>query len=235
MAYVYRHIRLDKNEPFYIGIGADYRYRRAHDKHKGRRSEAWFRIVQKTDYEVEILFDNIPIEVAKEKEIEFIYIHGRRDLGTGTLVNMTDGGDGLNNRVFTPEYRKKLSEAAKRREPQPQLQKIIQWRMDNRFPSDETKQKLSQAHFGKKRSAEHIENARKAKIGSNNPMFGKRGVSSANFKGFILAYKGDEFVGKYEGVHKCANELNLTATKISACLNGRRNMTGGFTFKRQIL
>lgn len=23
MAYVYRHIRLDKNEPFYIGIGKD--------------------------------------------------------------------------------------------------------------------------------------------------------------------------------------------------------------------
>jgi hypothetical protein len=23
MAYIYRHIRLDKNEPFYIGIGSD--------------------------------------------------------------------------------------------------------------------------------------------------------------------------------------------------------------------
>ena len=29
MAYVYRHIRLDKNEPFYIGIGSDKEYKRA--------------------------------------------------------------------------------------------------------------------------------------------------------------------------------------------------------------
>lgn len=28
MAYLYRHIRLDKNEPFYIGIGSDSNYNR---------------------------------------------------------------------------------------------------------------------------------------------------------------------------------------------------------------
>jgi hypothetical protein len=31
MAYVYRHIRLDKNEPFYIGIGSDSSFARAND------------------------------------------------------------------------------------------------------------------------------------------------------------------------------------------------------------
>jgi len=29
MCYVYRHIRLDKNEPFYIGIGSDFNYQRS--------------------------------------------------------------------------------------------------------------------------------------------------------------------------------------------------------------
>ena len=33
MAYIYRHIRLDKNEPFYIGIGSDKDYKRAYNKH----------------------------------------------------------------------------------------------------------------------------------------------------------------------------------------------------------
>jgi len=35
MAYIYRHIRLDKNEPFYIGIGDNSHegtYPRAHSK-----------------------------------------------------------------------------------------------------------------------------------------------------------------------------------------------------------
>lgn len=38
MAYVYRHIRLDKNEVFYIGIGSDDKghYYRANSKNKKR-------------------------------------------------------------------------------------------------------------------------------------------------------------------------------------------------------
>lgn len=39
MAYVYRHIRLDKNEPFYIGIGSDNKYSRA--KQKTGRNDRW--------------------------------------------------------------------------------------------------------------------------------------------------------------------------------------------------
>ena len=37
MAYIYRHIRLDKNEPFYIGIGSDVegKYKRANRKRIG--------------------------------------------------------------------------------------------------------------------------------------------------------------------------------------------------------
>jgi hypothetical protein len=37
MAYVYRHIRLDKNEPFYIGVGSDSNYSRAFTKRSSHR------------------------------------------------------------------------------------------------------------------------------------------------------------------------------------------------------
>jgi hypothetical protein len=70
MAYVYRHIRHDKNEPFYIGIGSDMTNKRANER--ARRSKFWKKIIAKTDYEVEILFDDISFEEAKVKEIEFI-------------------------------------------------------------------------------------------------------------------------------------------------------------------
>ena len=72
MYVVYRHIRLDKNQPFYIGIGNE---KGAYSKHG--RSNFWKRIVEKTDYEVEILFENLTSEQAKEKEIEFIKLYGR--------------------------------------------------------------------------------------------------------------------------------------------------------------
>ena len=94
--YLYKHIRLDKNEVFYIGIGGRGKetplsYKRAYKKHN--RSKYWHNIVNKTDYIVEIVFDNLTIEQAILKEIEFIKLYGREDLGLGTLCNLTDGGN----------------------------------------------------------------------------------------------------------------------------------------------
>ena len=94
MAYVYRHIRLDKNQPFYIGIGKDESYKRAYDK--TRRNNFWRNVVSKTDYCVEIIMDGLTWEQACEKEKEFISLYGRKDLQTGTLVNLTEGGEGVN-------------------------------------------------------------------------------------------------------------------------------------------
>ena len=101
MHYLYRHIRLDTDQPFYIGIGTmankEFRtiksnYSRAYSDYK--RNKHWSNIVNKTPYEIEILIESDDYEFIKEKEIEFISLYGRIDLRTGILVNMTDGGDG---------------------------------------------------------------------------------------------------------------------------------------------
>jgi len=85
MAYVYRHIRLDKNEPFYIGIGSDITYKRANEK--ARRNNIWKKIVAKSDYEIEILFDDITYDEAKLKEIEFINLYDET-VKTHIFLNM---------------------------------------------------------------------------------------------------------------------------------------------------
>jgi len=92
MAYVYRHIRLDKNVPFYIGIGLkDDGFSRAYTKLG--RNYYWNNIVSLTGYEVEILFDGISKEEAYRKEKEFISIYKRVKDG-GVLSNLTLGGEG---------------------------------------------------------------------------------------------------------------------------------------------
>lgn len=91
MAYVYRHIRLDKNVPFYIGIGGDDEYKRANTKLS--RNKYWENIVNKTHFEVDILIDDIDWESACVKEKEFISLYKRRKDG-GTLCNLTLGGEG---------------------------------------------------------------------------------------------------------------------------------------------
>ncbi len=106
MAYVYRHIRLDKNEPFYVGIGSDDKYTRANSRKD--RNKYWSNIVAMTNYRVDILADDISWEEACLKESEFISIYGRKDIGNGTLVNLTDGGDGSLNRKMSESLKAKL-------------------------------------------------------------------------------------------------------------------------------
>lgn len=125
MAYVYRHIRLDTQKPFYIGVGNsdDELYKRAFEKCKGRRCKEWYDVIHKTEYDVDILMDSIPLEIAYKKETEFIVLYGRSDLNTGTLVNKTDGGPGNVNGI-TRETRLKMA-AKLRGRPQPEWQRKI--------------------------------------------------------------------------------------------------------------
>lgn len=119
--FVYRHIRLDKNEVFYVGIGIkpklhdktyENEYKRAFARNG--RNKFWNNITNKTDYRIEIMFECDNEKEVINKEIEFIKLYGRRDLGLGTLANLTDGGDGL-NRYFSLETRTKISKFHKGR------------------------------------------------------------------------------------------------------------------------
>ncbi len=114
MAYLYRHIRLDKNEPFYIGIGKDDggKFKRAHSK--VGRSIWWKRVIAKTKYEVEIMIMDITYPEAEEKEKEFIKLYGRGSDG-GILVNITTGGIGHTGMFgpLNPKYGVVVSEETK--------------------------------------------------------------------------------------------------------------------------
>lgn len=60
-----------------------------------------------------IVYDNLTWEDACKIEVELIAKYGRVDLGTGTLVNLTAGGEGTLKRITTPETRYKMSIAKK--------------------------------------------------------------------------------------------------------------------------
>lgn len=101
---VYKHIRLDSNDVFYIGIGDETR-----PYIKSGRNKHWKNIVNKHGYRIEILYSNVDVDFAIEKEIELIKKYGRVDLGTGILVNMTDGGEGCVGIVHSNETKEKIS------------------------------------------------------------------------------------------------------------------------------
>ena len=172
MAYLYRHIRLDKNVPFYIGIGSDKTYLRA-NSNKNRNSH-WLNIVSKTEYDVEILFENDDYELIKQKEIEFISLHGREDLSNGTLCNLTNGGDGCLGLIHSDDSKLKMSI--------PNKGKII---------SQEQRDKVSIFHKGKILSQEHKDKISLANSGVNNHMYGKK-ISAKHLDNKIKSAKRGE-------------------------------------------
>lgn len=113
MTYVYKHTRLDKNEVFYIGIGSDDKGKFTRAYSKKRRSKFWKDLTKNIEYEVEILYNNITWEEACQKEKELILQYGRKDLNTGTLCNLTHGGDGVNGYTHNQERLYKLSKNSK--------------------------------------------------------------------------------------------------------------------------
>lgn len=152
LGYIYRHIRLDKNEVFYIGKGTNTNGQYYRSKEKSSRNPHWHNIVNKTEYDIEIMLDELTEDEANKKEVELILLYGRLDLGTGTLVNMTDGGDGVSG--SSEETRKKQSESAKGR-------KCLN--PHNKDP--EKIRKMAEKHRGMKRSEESRKRMSDAKQG----------------------------------------------------------------------
>lgn len=134
MAIVYQHRRKDNGEVFYVGIGKNEK--RAYSK--SSRGKFWLDYTSKYQYEVVVSHRDIIWEEACSIEKYLICFYGRRDLGLGSLVNITDGGDGLiNASEFT---RKKMS-----------LAKIGKTTWNKGVAhTQETKNKISKANKGKK-------------------------------------------------------------------------------------
>ncbi len=102
-SYVYIHLK-PNGEVFYVGIGKQKNFKRAFTKRK--RSCFWKNIVTKHGYEIQILKSHITWEEACEIEKILISWYGRRDCCGGSLVNLTDGGDGAIGFIQTEEQKK---------------------------------------------------------------------------------------------------------------------------------
>ncbi len=99
--YVYEWIRLDTNEPFYVGKGKNNRC-----YIQKRQNNPYFNnIVKLIDCAVVILHKELTEEEALQYEIWYINEY-KNEIGYD-LVNITDGGDGVSGYKATEEANKK--------------------------------------------------------------------------------------------------------------------------------
>lgn len=95
--YVYRDPRPEKFDmPIYVGMGKD---NRAWDHLKRSTNKHLHNLIKKLhregfDPQPEIVINGLTKKQAFQREVELIALYGRRDLGTGTLFNLTAGGEG---------------------------------------------------------------------------------------------------------------------------------------------
>ena len=103
--YVYRYDCPIRKEPIYIGKGHGRRaydhLRRTQKKHPFTARLLW---LQKQNAEPIISFLHTDLSDGEALALESFYILklGRKDLGEGPLLNMTDGGEGPSGRKMTP-------------------------------------------------------------------------------------------------------------------------------------
>ena len=87
---VYLHRNPKTQEVFYVGIGVETRA-----KDFSKRSIFWSNYKNKYGVEVDIVEKGLTSKEAQGIEVELIKKYGRRDLGTGSLVNLSHGGEGV--------------------------------------------------------------------------------------------------------------------------------------------
>ena len=121
--YTYAYLREDKT-PYYIGKG------------KGDRIYSTKRSVKLPKDRSRIIFlkQNITEEEAFKHEIYMIDVLGRKDLKTGILRNLTEGGEGFSSKQMELFWKKRnkekrIKELKKWRK---EYDKSVKWREENR-------------------------------------------------------------------------------------------------------
>lgn len=94
--YTYLYTCPVRNEPIYVGVGKDGRCRHhlvRKDMHPLTQRIQWLR-KQGKEPVISFICENVDRELALLVEMEAISKWGRKDLGKGPLLNLTDGGEG---------------------------------------------------------------------------------------------------------------------------------------------
>jgi hypothetical protein len=133
--YTYAYLRED-GTPYYIGRG------------KGGRAFATHKMGRPPKDRILFLKKDLTFAESIDHERYMIFVFGRKDIGTGILRNLTDGGEGVTNLAL--ETRKKLSERRKGKATRTGPHSV------------ESRQKMSESHTGKKLTEEHKKNIAKA-------------------------------------------------------------------------
>lgn len=172
--YVYLYLKPD-GTPFYVGKGREDRWKfhlaeaqKKTTKDKNKLKINTIKKIVKQGKEPIVKFVDINISEEQAFELECFLINeiGRVDLGTGTLTNLTNGGEGTSGHKHTEESKQKIGESVKGvPKPESQKQALSELLLSGNHPI------FSDAARAKNRGGNHWAYGL---VGSEHPSFGRK-------------------------------------------------------------
>lgn len=213
--FIYDDLEFDY-EPFYVGQGKNNRYMSGLKEGSIYKKRKINKIYQSGLEPMVIkLYDNLEYENALILEIETISKIGRYNLQKGPLVNLTDGGEGVKNKIVSDETKKKQSLARIGKSP---ANKGVS-------RSDETKKKISNSLKGEKNFnyGKHFNTEHKKRLSESN--------KTPQIKPVCQYDLDDNLVREYDSILEASIENNINKSSIGKCCRGVSNKAGNYKWK----
>ena len=205
--YVYEWIRLDTNEPFYVGKGSGNRCYKLTRK----KNNHFNNIVKSIPVAVNILHDNLDEQTAYGLEIYYIWLY-RDIIGYESMCNINDGGEGQTlcgeNSYW---YGKKRPEMSGENHS-----------MYGKNPRD---------YMTEEAKIEQSRKLSEAMSGENNPWYGKgylmSGENNPRAKS-VIAIINDKIFGVFDYAKQGAKYFGCNHGNIIQCCKGKKKSCGKY-------